>query len=113
MEDLAHILIPLIGCSMIFGIVYVVISADNRQKMAMIDAGMNPKEKNLNKHSKLRFAMLAFFVPVGILVGQATHHIFDMEPETASVTFAFLFGGVGLLGTYFLENYLEDKFTKK
>lgn len=109
MEDLAHILVPLAGCAMIFGVVYVVITADNRQKMAMIEAGMNPHPQK--KHSKLRTAMLAIFIPIGILIGQASSSVFNMQPETASVTFGFLFAGIGLLATYIVESKREKNET--
>ncbi len=109
MDSLVHILIPIAGCAMIFGIVYVAVTADNRQKMAMIEAGMNPKDDEAKQHSRLRFAMLAVFVPIGILIGQATYSVFGMEPETASIVFAFLLGGVGLLITYFIEANRDKK----
>ncbi len=92
---------------MIFGIVYVAVTAYNKQSIAMIEAGMNPKKKQENKHSKLRIASLLFLVPVGILVGNLTHSFFGMDPEPAAVVFAFLFGGLALVSTYFIEWALE------
>lgn len=109
MHDLIPILIVLIGCSMIFGIVYVSVTASNRENMAMIEAGMNPKTDRSSQHSRLRIAMLLFFVPIGILVGNLTHQFFNMEAETAAVVFAFLFGGLALLGTYFTIWALSDE----
>ncbi len=109
MEHLVHVLIPIAGCAMIFGIVYVVITASNRENMAMIEAGMNPKGHKANRHSKLRIALLAFMVPIGILVGNLTHSIFGMDAEPAAVVFAFLFGGIALTATYFIQ---EDRMRK-
>lgn len=103
MENLVHILIPLAGIAMIFGIVYIVISANNKENMAMIEAGMNPRSPKAKGHSKLRNALLAFTVPIGILIGNLTHELFGMDAEPAAVVFAFLFGGLGLVATYFIE----------
>jgi hypothetical protein len=104
MEELTHILIPIAGCAMIFGIVYVAVTANNRENMAMIEAGMNPKAHKATRHSRLRIALLAFMVPIGILTGNLTHGIFSMDPEPAAVVFSFLFGGLALTATYFIED---------
>ncbi|NOQ71035.1 MAG: hypothetical protein GQ574_03475 [Crocinitomix sp.] len=110
MEDLVHVLIPIAGCAMIFGIVYVVITANNRENMAMIEAGMNPKGHKTNRHSRLRIALLLFMVPIGILVGNFIHNLFGMDAEPAAVVFAFLFGGLALTATYFIEDARMRKF---
>jgi hypothetical protein len=110
MEDLVRILIPIAGCAMIFGIVYVVITANNRENMAMIEAGMNPKSPKVNRHSKLRIGLLFLMVPIGILVGNFIHKLFGMEAETAAVVFAFLFGGIALTATYFIEDARRRKY---
>ena len=103
MEHLVHILIPIAGCAMIFGIVYVVITANNRENMAMIENGMNPKGHKQNRHSRLRIALLAFMIPIGILTGNLIHTWFGMDAEPAAVVFSFLFGGLALTATYFIE----------
>jgi len=43
-EVLIPILVPLSGCALIFGIVYL----KTRQNMAMIEKGMNPKALSRN-----------------------------------------------------------------
>lgn len=103
------ILIPISLFAMIFGIVYLVVAANNRENIAMIEAGMNPKTPKAKKHSNLRFAMLALTVPIGVLLGNLTHNFFRMDPEPAAVVFAFLFGGIGLLATYFIEENRTKK----
>ena len=103
MNNLIPIVIPIALFAMVFGIVYIVIAANNKENMAMIQAGMNPKEPKSRQHSKLRFALLAITVPIGILLGNLTYDIFGMDPEPAAVVFAFLFGGIGLTATYFIE----------
>lgn len=108
MENITAILIVLIGCAMIFGIVYVTITASNRESMAMIEAGMNPKDTKSTQHSRLRIALLLFFVPIGILIGNLTHGFFGMDPEPAAVVFSFLFGGIALSATYFITWALNE-----
>lgn len=110
MQHLVHMLIPISGCAMIFGIVYVVITANNRENMAMIEAGMNPKGHKTNRHSRLRIALLLFMVPIGILIGNIGHRLFGMDPEPAAVVFAFLCGGLALTATYFIEENRMRKY---
>ncbi len=103
MEDAQHIIIPIALFAMIFGIVYIAISAYHRQNIAMIEAGMNPKKPKVNAHNKLRNALLIICIPIGILVGNSTYYRFGMAPEPAAIVFAFLFGGIALTATYFIE----------
>ncbi len=87
-----------------FGTIYVIVSAWNRREIAMIEAGMNPKRRKERKHAQLRIALLMIFVPIGILVGNLTHGLFNMDAEPAAIIFSFLFGGIALAGTYFIEH---------
>jgi len=104
MENLA-LLVPIAMFAMVFGIVYFAIITSHREKIAMIEAGMNPQEENKKEksHNKLRGAMLFIFVPLGILVGRLAYPSLKMEAEVCQLVFAFLFGGLGLAITYFLE----------
>ncbi len=101
---LIEILIPICGMALTFGIVYLAITASNREKMAMIEKGMDPIKSKRQSHSKLRFAMLAIFVPIGILVGHTCADMIDMRSKMAALIFAFLFGGIGLIITHLIEN---------
>lgn len=103
--DILHLLVPISLFAMIFGIVYFAIITNHRQKIAMIEAGMNPQEEGQKEksHNKLRGALLFVFVPLGILVGRLAHGHFGMEAEVCQLIFAFLFGGLGLALTYILE----------
>ena len=103
--DIAHLLIPISLFAMIFGIVYFAIITNHRQKIAMIEAGMNPAEENRKEksHNKLRGALLFVFVPLGILIGRILYPSLKMEAEVCQLIFAFLFGGLALSLTYILE----------
>lgn len=108
MQSLTHILVPFFGCAMIFGIVYVTMTANHRENMAMIAQGMNPKESNSKSHSKLRIALLLFFVPIGILIGNLVHEFFGLDAEPAAVVFSFFMGGFALVATYFIERFAKQ-----
>jgi NADH:ubiquinone oxidoreductase subunit 3 (subunit A) len=110
-----QLFIPISLFTMIFGIVYFAIITNHREKIAMIESGMNPNEENKKekRHNKLRAALLFVFVPVGILVGRLLFKQLQMEAEVCQLIFAFLFGGLGLSLTYILEQtVLKNKDTK-
>ncbi len=96
--DVVSLLIPIALFAMVFGIVYVVITASHRQKMAMIEAGMNPKDKKDGDDSQWSSGYLFVFVPLGIILGNVLAHFTDfLDAGELGLLGAFLFGGLGLL----------------
>ncbi len=113
MYQAVEIIVPLGAFAMVFGIVYIVITATHREKMAMIEAGMNPKESNSKNHSKIRNGLLFIMVPLGVIIGNLLSTKVDMLGNgEMGLIFAFLFGGIGLTAAYFLEKKLENNSDK-
>ena len=59
-----EILIPITALAVIFGIVYVVITSRNRERMSMIEKGVNPKDflsPGPNAYGVLKWALLLSF----------------------------------------------------
>ncbi len=110
MEQNIALLIPLAGIALIFGIVYLGVTSDNRKNLAMIEAGMNPNEKKGNKRRDLRTALLLIFIPIGLVLGNyiSGKGMGDLL-NSASITCAFLFGGLALLVFYYLDSKAKDK----
>lgn len=101
-------MIPISFFIMAFAIVYVIVTARHREKIAMIEAGMNPNESRnypaQKKRSNLRTALLLLFVPFGIYIGNVLSEVYPiMRNEEMGLIFAFLFGGIALLLTYIIE----------
>ena len=108
MYQAVEIIIPLGAFAMVFGIVYLGVTAMHRKEMAMIEAGMNPVKSQYKKHSRIRTALLLFFVPIGILVGNLiAPYLYSMKTAIAGLLFGFLFGGIALITSYFLERVFE------
>lgn len=96
--NLVSLLIPIALFAMIFGIVYVAITASNRQKTAMIEAGMNPNEKDDDEASLWSNGYLFVFVPLGIILGNVLAHYTNfLGAGELGLLGAFLFGGLGML----------------
>lgn len=95
--NLTALLIPIALFAMVFGIVYIVITANHRQKIAMIEAGMNPNDKDDDNNS-WNGGFLFVFVPLGIIVGNIVAYYTNfLEAGEFGLLGAFLFGGIGLL----------------
>ncbi|MEQ8908702.1 MAG: DUF6249 domain-containing protein [Vicingaceae bacterium] len=108
MEQTFALLIPLAGIAMIISIVYLGVTADNRRDMAMIEAGMNPKENKGGKRRNLRNGLLLIFIPIGLFVGNyVSGHELDRFFNTGAIAGAFLFGGIALLIFHFIERKAE------
>jgi len=89
--------------AMVFGIVYLNI----RQNMAMIEKGMNPKEKTRKSIPRyLKWAMLLIGAGIGLLLSFIVdNYMIRQSVEPAPVYFSFLAigGGLGLLAAYRME----------
>lgn len=93
-----EILIPISFFITSFGIVYVIFSTRNRERLAMIEKGLSPEifaEKR--KRFGIRIGLLSMGIAIGILMGQLIAHTTKMDIEPATFSMIFLFGGLGLV----------------
>ncbi len=97
---------PIATFCMIWGIRYL----ENKENMAMIERGMNPKDKNkrLNPSQTLKNGLMFVGAGIGLLFALfVTEGMFPNASEgtRTGLFFAFiaLFGGLGMLGSYFYE----------
>lgn len=109
----ADILITLIVFSSLFGIVFVFLSTRNKERLALIDKGADAKLFNSGKKLSfgeliLNLALLAIGIGVGVLVG-AMFEKGGMEEDIAYPSSIFIFGGLGLVASFFLNRKLSQK----
>lgn len=99
--------------AMIFGIVFVIITARNRERMAMIEKGMSPKDFISGKpgvYSILKWALLIIGTGIGVFVGSLLEAFTELSEVTAYFAPILLFGGLGLLIAYLItRNAPENK----
>ena len=111
--DTGEILIPIVLFLMVFGIVYVVVSSRNRERMAMIDKGVSPQDfmtpsKN-NPYGILKWAMLLIGVGFGLFIGSILEAYTRIPEEPAYFSAALLFGGIGLAIAFVITRNAEEK----
>lgn len=109
----SDILITLIVFSSIFGIVFVFLSTRNKERLALIEKGADAKLFNSGRKLSfgeliLNLALLAIGIGAGVLVG-AMFEQGGMEEGVAFTSSIFIFGGIGLMASFFLNRKLSQK----
>ncbi|WP_299290643.1 DUF6249 domain-containing protein [uncultured Mucilaginibacter sp.] len=93
--------------AMIFGIMYL----RNKERMAMIERGMNPeielpKLRQNNSSISLTTGFLLIGSGLGLFIAYMINHFALADNDNPAIFFALIaiFGGIGLLISYFIEN---------
>jgi len=99
------ILIPISFFALVFGIVYLSLMVRNKERMALIEKGASADL--FNKHNKdgkmtLKLGILAIGVGIGIVVANLFVSAQMLKDEVAFPSMIFLFGGIGLVVSYYL-----------
>lgn len=105
----AEILVPFIVFSAMFGSLFVYLTTRNRERLAMIEKGMDPRTfKPKFSRFGIKVGLLSCGIAIGMLMGTFLHHTTEMYLELAMFSMIFLFGGLGLV----LDHYLAKKESK-
>lgn len=102
-EMLTSIMVPLSFFALVFGIVYL----HKRENLAMIEKGMNPKEK-INRpapYTNLKWGLLLVGAGIGLTLAYFITQYVLHDHEDPALWFAFtaIGGGLGLIGSYRVE----------
>lgn len=106
-------LIVLIIFATIFGIVFVGVSARNRERMSMIEKGVSPKDfmtdHRPNSYGILKWALLLVGIGFGLFIGSVLETYTNIPEEPAYFASALFFGGAGLFAAFLIAKNSEDK----
>lgn len=107
------ILIPLIIFSALFGMVYVFLTTRNKERLALIEKGADASLFNTGKKGGLgpivlNLALLAIGIGVGVLVGAGLESG-GMDGDVSFPACIFIFGGIGLVTSFFVNRKLEKE----
>lgn len=99
----------------VFGIAYVYLTTRNRERLALIEKGVEASLFN-TKGSKfsiakfiLNLALLFMGIGAGIFIGDLMANNINMEEEVAIPSMLFVFGGLGLVVGFFITRRLEKE----
>jgi hypothetical protein len=105
--------IVLVIFASIFGIIFVIASARNRERMAMIEKGVSPKDfmtdKKPNSYGVLKWALLLVGLGFGLFIGSLLETYTRIQEEPAYFAAALFFGGLGLFLSFAIARRAEEK----
>lgn len=111
-----EIIVPLAFFATVFGIIYVVISAANKQKLALIEKGLdasilhdNSKNASHGRYVALQFGLLFIGFALGLLLGNVLESYTQIQEEVAYFSMILLFGGISLLLYYVIMKKLKPE----
>lgn len=116
---MAEIIIPIVLFASIFGIVYVYLMTRNKERMAMIEKGMDMSlfvkkhgDEAPMKYWVIKIGFLMIGIALGVLTGSLVSNNGMMSEDSAYPAMILLFGGVALVASYFMEKRLREKSKK-
>ena len=98
-----EILIPIAFFITAFGILYVIFSTRNKERLALIEKGADAslfQSKRNNKHHSLKAGMFLAGIGLGILLGNILDVTTQLKEEVAYFSMIFLCGGFSLIFFY-------------
>ena len=115
------VFIVLIIFAALFGIVFVIATARNRERMAMIEKGMTPKDfkggnsaesianRRPNSYGILKWALLLVGIGFGLFIGSLLETYTSLSDVTSYFAAALFFGGAGLFAAFLIAKNAEEK----
>ena len=112
MVPIVGMLIPIIGTIGLFTMIVFVRKYENDEKMAMIAKGITPPQKvshQVNPSHSLRWGFVLVGFGIGLLMGSLIESLTNIDEEVAHFSMIFIFGGLGLLASYFYQMNIDKK----
>jgi len=103
---------PVALFGMIFGICYIYFSTRHKERLALIEKGIDAKMfQTVRKpfYLILKLGLLFIGVSIGILMGYILNVSIKMFEGVSYPSMIFLFGGIALVLSYFIEKKLNKK----
>jgi predicted MFS family arabinose efflux permease len=102
-----EILVPLSFFALVFGSIYIFVTTRNKERLALIEKGASPElfKSKPDGNSNYRTFKLGLFL-IGIALGILCGYFLvegGMNEEPAYFSMIFLFGGIALAVSYFLQ----------
>ncbi len=106
-EGIIALLIPITISLGVFLMIWGIRYLENKENMAMIERGMEPKKKRESNPSRtLKNGLLFVGAGIGLLLAIIITQVLHLDEDTTTGTFFALiaiFGGLGMLGAYAYE----------
>lgn len=110
-EVTRDLLVSLAAFAAIFGIIYVFLITRHREKMSMLEKGVDPSLFSPTRGTSytLKFGMLAVGIALGILTADLLYRNDALQRAPAYFAMTFLFGGASLILNFIVERKQTDR----
>lgn len=112
MGHMVEMLIPIAFFATVFGIIFIIIQARNKERMALIEQGADPglfaKQPN-RRGLLLKIAMFIVGAGVGLILGSIISTIGLLPEGIAEIAMLMVCSGMALMASYFLIRKLENE----
>lgn len=106
-----EILIPIAFFAVVFGIVYIIVAARNKERMALIQQGANPElfrnKFSFNQYNLFKWGLFLVGIAIGIIAGNILEVNLGLNEEVAYSSMILMFGGIALIVAYLLHKKLH------
>ena len=110
---LTEILVPISIFAATFGIIFVIVTARNRERMSMIEKGVNPQDfmskSKPSVYGILKWALLLVGLGFGLFIGSLLETYTQIQEEPAYFASTLFFGGLGLVVAFIITKKAEDQ----
>ena len=93
--------------SLVFGVFYFFFRQRHRERMTMIERGVDPslfmKKPNSSSSSALKYGLFLAGLAIGLFVASLLDRFTQLQDEPIYFSMILLFGGIGLLAYYVIE----------
>jgi hypothetical protein len=112
MEDITRdLFVSIAAFGGIFGIVYVFLMTRYRERMSMIEKGVDPSlftSKSNSKSLTLKLGMLCVGIAIGILAGDLLSKNDWLDESVAYLSMIFLSGGTSLILHFIIDRKIKS-----
>lgn len=109
MEALAEILVPISLFAATFLSLYFFLKGRNKERLAMIEQGIYKTDRDNTVNQLITWGLLLIGIGIGILLGNLLHMKTELQEESAYFAMILLFGGLGLLLSFYIRNKLKKQ----
>ena len=109
-----EIIVPVALFATVFGIVYIAVSARNKERLALIDKGLDAnmlhvKTNTHGRYDALKIGLLLIGFAVGLLLGNVLESYSQIQEEVAYFSMIMLFGGLALILYYLIMKKIKPE----
>lgn len=99
--------------SLAFGVLFIYLRNRNRERMLMIEKGVDPsiylQKKGSSSSTALKYGLFLIGIAIGIIMGAVLTQTTSMVDGFAYLSMILLFGGIGLMAYYLIERKKDDR----